>query len=158
MTKKISREVFEKMASEKGFKPAPLDHPIYSEGATIMFIKSNSHNGNRSESKKNLRESESNNQKVEGNNIDLGPVDIELRPGYSYSSNIWIRVLKDNKYEISILAENEEESYEYDDEDERVDNDLDEDTGDPVIEVVGEFTEEEAIEYLDEFGLKFPFK
>ena len=28
----------EELAAKLGFKPAPPDHPIYSEGSTIMFL------------------------------------------------------------------------------------------------------------------------
>ena len=38
MRKTISREYFEKIAEEKGFLPAPPDHPIYTEGSSIMFL------------------------------------------------------------------------------------------------------------------------
>ncbi len=164
MIKKVSLAEFEKLAAEKGFKPAPPDHPIYSEGATVMFINDDRNDSSRSTRNSALNKSEENNienRKIEGNIVDLGPVDIDLRPGYSFSSNIWIRVLKDNKYEISMLAENDDENYEFDDDDNDHDyddeNDEDEEE-DPVIEVVGEFTEEEAIEYLDDLGLEFPFK
>lgn len=38
MRKAISREYLEKIAEEKGFLPAPPDHPIYTEGSSIMFL------------------------------------------------------------------------------------------------------------------------
>ena len=38
MRKTISREYSERIAKEKGFLPAPPDHPIYSEGSSIMFL------------------------------------------------------------------------------------------------------------------------
>ena len=38
MRKTISREYSEKIAKEKGFLPAPPDHPIFSEGSSIMFL------------------------------------------------------------------------------------------------------------------------
>ena len=37
--KGISMEWSEKIAREKGFPPAPRDHPIYSEGTTITFVR-----------------------------------------------------------------------------------------------------------------------
>jgi hypothetical protein len=163
MIKKVSLAELEKIAAEKGFKPAPPDHPIYSEGATVTFINYDRNDSNRSTRNTALNTSEENNienRKIEGNIVDLGPVDIDLRPGYSFSSNIWIRVLKDNKYEISMLAENDDENYEFDDDDSDCgyDGEDDGDEEDSIIEVVGEFTEEEAIEYLDDLGLEFPFK
>ncbi|NDB70313.1 MAG: hypothetical protein EB015_20365 [Methylocystaceae bacterium] len=33
-------EYSEKLAAKYGIKPAPQDHPIYSEGSTIQFIQS----------------------------------------------------------------------------------------------------------------------
>lgn len=157
MIKKMSMKEAEKRAAEKGFKPAPADHPIYSEGATIMFVDDYSGFNIDVVTQKSTK-NKSKVEKIKGVTIDLGPVDIDLRPGLSFSSNIWIRFLKDDKYEISMLAENEEETDEYDDEGEPIDNDIDEAGADPVIEIVGEFTEEEAIEYLDNLGLEFPFK
>jgi len=38
MRKPISMAYFEEMAAKRGIKPAPPDHPIYSEGSSIMFI------------------------------------------------------------------------------------------------------------------------
>ena len=37
--KGISMELSERIALEKGFLPAPKDHPIYSEGTTITFLR-----------------------------------------------------------------------------------------------------------------------
>ena len=39
MRKGISMELSERLAREKGFLPAPRDHPIYSEGVTITFLR-----------------------------------------------------------------------------------------------------------------------
>lgn len=163
MIKKVSLAELEKIAAEKGFKPAPPDHPIYSEGATLTFINNDRNDNNRSTRNTALNKSEVDsieNKKIDGNIVDLGPVDIDLRPGYSFSSNIWIRVLKDNRYEISMLAENDDEKYESDDDNNDYDYDrkIDENEEDPIIEIVGEFTEEEVIEYLDDLGIEFPFK
>jgi hypothetical protein len=163
MIKKVSLAELEKIAAEKGFKPAPPDHPIYSEGATLTFINNDRNDSNRSTRNTALNKSEVDNienQKIEGNIVDLGPVDIDLRPGYSFSSNIWIRVLKDNRYEISMLAENDDENHESDDDNNDYDHDrkIDENEEDPIIEIVGEFTEEEVIQYLDDLGIEFPFK
>jgi hypothetical protein len=38
MRKTISMAYSEKVAAQKGFKPAPKDHPIYSEGLSITFL------------------------------------------------------------------------------------------------------------------------
>ena len=38
MRKPISMAYAEAVAARYGIKPAPSDHPIYSEGSSIMFI------------------------------------------------------------------------------------------------------------------------
>lgn len=38
MRKPISMAYVEAVAARYGIKPAPPDHPIYSEGSSIMFI------------------------------------------------------------------------------------------------------------------------
>ena len=39
MRKGISLEFSERLALERGFLPAPKNHPIYSEGTTITFLR-----------------------------------------------------------------------------------------------------------------------
>jgi hypothetical protein len=48
MLKHTSLSYSEALAAEKGFKPAPKDHPIYSEGSSIMFLR---HTPKRSQEK-----------------------------------------------------------------------------------------------------------
>lgn len=68
--------------------------------------------------------------------IDLGPVDIDLRPGYSYQSHLWIKK-KDHEWEITMLSEPSRRKK------------------DPVVKVVGRFSTKEAKIYLDDFGITF---
>ena len=42
MRKPISMAYFEALAAQRGIKPAPADHPIYSEGTSIIFVSARS--------------------------------------------------------------------------------------------------------------------
>jgi len=42
MIKPISMAYFEALAAKRGIKPAPADHPIYSESNSIIFVSARS--------------------------------------------------------------------------------------------------------------------
>jgi hypothetical protein len=78
------------------------------------------------------------NKKEKDNSIiDLGPVDVDLRPGYSFRSHFWIEKISPDNWSISMLTD-----------------DLDEE-GDPVVEINEDYTLEEAQKYLKSYGINF---
>ena len=75
--------------------------------------------------------------KKKANSFNLGPVDIDLSPGYSFASNFWIELIAPDKWRISMLAEETD------------------DDGDPIVEVIDDFSLEDAQKYLQSYGIRF---